>query len=129
MPRRFDFWDLVALIAEEISDLAGHSRHNGGVEESIKAGKQECADNHGNEDFHAGIDVALCLVGHNCGLNLDRCGINLVLDFLEHIFYLLTFLFYFFLFLIAAITPTAIMTMTTAITVTTAAVLTACDET
>ncbi len=95
MPRRFDFWGLVALIAEEISNLAGHSRHDGAVEESIKTGKQECADDDGDEDFYAGIDIALCLVGHNCGLNLDRCGIDLILDFLEHIFYLLTFLFLF----------------------------------
>jgi len=49
---------LSALEVEKILDLLSHGGHDGGVEECVEAAEQESADNHGDEDLNAGIDVA-----------------------------------------------------------------------
>jgi len=62
---------LSALEVEKILDLLSHGGHDGGVEECVEAAEQESADNHGDEDLNAGIDVAFCLYVFDCGLGTD----------------------------------------------------------
>ena len=56
-------------VVEQIVDLGSQSRHDVSIKQRIQTGEQECADYDGNEDFHAGIDIALRLLGSDCGLN------------------------------------------------------------
>ena len=48
-----------ALEVEQVGDLGGHSRHDGGIEQSIQTGEQECTDYNGDQDLHTGINVTL----------------------------------------------------------------------
>ena len=47
----------LALEVEEFLDLLRYGGHNGGVEERIETGKQECTDNNGDQNLDTGIDV------------------------------------------------------------------------
>ena len=72
-----------ALVIEELLDLLSHSGHDGGVEERIETCEQECADDNGDEDLNAGIDVAFSLHVLDCGLGADCHFGCLVLDISE----------------------------------------------
>ena len=62
---------LSALEVEELLNLLSHGRHDGGVEERIETCEQECADNDGDEDLDAGVDVAFSLYVFDCGLGTN----------------------------------------------------------
>ena len=90
----FVSYGLVAGVVEEILNLGGHSRHNGAVKECVETGEQERTDNDGDEDLHAGIDVALSFLGSDSRLRSDDGVIRLVLDGVEklsHLFLPLSF--------------------------------------
>ena len=74
---------LSALVIEELLDLLSHSGHDGGVEERIETCEQECADDDGDEDLNAGIDVAFSSYVLDCGLGTDGHFGCLVLDISE----------------------------------------------
>ena len=81
----------VTVVVKERSDSVGDCGHNVGLEKRIQTGKQERADNNGNEDFHAGIDIALCLFAFKCafrfackGIGLAGCVLEPAFDSLNH---------------------------------------------
>ena len=85
---------LSALVVEEVSDLLGYSGHDGGVEKGVETREEQRADDNGNEDLDAGVDVAFCLLGFEGGLCLDSEGVDAILNLGEHVFVpYLTFLF------------------------------------
>ena len=51
-----------AVVVKETFDLLRNSRHNGAVEQRVQTGKQKSADDDGDENLHAGIDVAFYIV-------------------------------------------------------------------
>ena len=80
-PRHFI---LLSLVIEELGDLLGHGGHDGGIEESVETGKEQCADNNGDKDLDTGVNVAFGLLGSDSGLHAD-CGIgNGVLNLSKH---------------------------------------------
>ena len=77
---------LSAAKAEKLGDLASHGGHDGCVEQRIQTAEEQCADDNCDQNLNAGIDIALSLlVGHGA-LGGNDCGIDLILDFLKHIF-------------------------------------------
>ena len=79
----------LACVIEQALNLGRYGRHNGGVKEYIQTAEQERADNNGDENFYAGVNIALRLLAGDSGANGGNCGAYLVSDFLEHIFYLI----------------------------------------
>ena len=81
------------MVVEQILHLLGDGGHNGVVEERIETCEQESADNNGDQDLDAGIDVAFGLNVVNGGLGADGELIELVLDFVEKLshFFLTSF--------------------------------------
>ena len=79
----------LACVIEQALNLGRYGRHNGGVKERIQTAEQECADNNGDENFYAGVNIALRLLAGDSGADGGNCGIYLISDFLEHIFYLI----------------------------------------
>lgn len=53
---------LLTGVIEQCVDFRGKSRDDVGVEQCVETGKQECADNYGDENLHAGINIAFCLL-------------------------------------------------------------------
>ena len=57
----------LTVIIKQTGDLFGHLRHDRPIEERIQAGQQQCADDYGNQNLDAGVDIALCSgTGNNC---------------------------------------------------------------
>ena len=79
----------LARVIEQALNLGRYGGHNGGVKEHIQTAEQERPDNNGDENFYAGVNIALRLLAGNSGTDGGNCGIYLVSDFLEHIFYLI----------------------------------------
>ena len=79
----------LARVIEQALNLGRYGRHNGGVKEYIQTAEQERADNNGDENFYAGVNITLRLLAGDSGTDGGNCGIYLVSDFLEHIFYLI----------------------------------------
>ncbi len=76
----------LACIIEQALNLGRYGRHNGGVKEHIQTCEQERSDDNGNENFYAGVNIALSLLAGDSGANGGNCGVYLVSDLLEHIF-------------------------------------------
>ena len=76
----------LACVIEQALNLGRYGRHNGGVKEHIRTAEQERADNNGDENFYAGVNIALSLLAGDSGTDGGNCGIYLVSDFLEHNF-------------------------------------------
>ena len=76
----------LACVIEQALNLGRYSRHNGGVKEHIQTAEQEHTDNNGDENFYAGVNIALSLLAGDSGTDGGNCGIYLVSDFLEHNF-------------------------------------------
>ncbi len=79
----------LACVIEQALNLGRYGRHNGGVKEHIQTAEQERSDNNGDENFYAGVNIALSLLAGDSGTDGGNCGAYLVSDFLEHIFYLI----------------------------------------
>ena len=76
----------LTVIREKLGDLGRYGGHNGGVKEHIQTAEQERSDDNGDENFYAGVDIALSLLAGDSGANGGNCGVYLVSDFLEHKF-------------------------------------------
>ena len=62
-----------AGIAEHFGDLRRQRRNDRRVEQRIQTRKQDTADHNGNDDLHAGIDIALTGYGRKRG----SCAVDL----------------------------------------------------
>jgi len=93
----------LASVVEHLADLGGKSGHDGGVEEEIETCEDDTADYDTDDDFDAGIDIALTGGGLDGGLGRNDCLIELVLDgvneilhvFLPRSFFVFGFWFFF----------------------------------
>ena len=54
----------------------------------LETGEQECTDYDGDEDFYTGINIALRLLGSDCGLNGNSSVLELGLNLLHKIFHI-----------------------------------------
>ena len=79
----------LACVIEQALNLGRYGRHNGGVKEYIQTCEQERSDNNGDENFYAGVNIAFGLLAGDSGADGGNCGVYLVSDLLEHIFYLI----------------------------------------
>ena len=76
----------LACVIEQALNLGRYGRHNGGVKEHIQTCEQERPDNNGDENFYAGVNIALRLLAGDSGADGGNCGVYLVSDLLEHNF-------------------------------------------
>ena len=76
----------LACVIEQALNFGRYGGHNGGVKEHIQTAEQERSDDNGDENFYAGVDIALSLLAGDSGANSGNCGVYLVSDFLEHNF-------------------------------------------
>ena len=76
----------LARVIEQALNLGRYGRHNGGVKEHIQTCEQERPDDNGDENFYAGVNIALRLLAGDSGANGGNCGVYLVSDLLEHKF-------------------------------------------
>ena len=76
----------LARVIEQALNLGRYGRHNGGVKERIQTCEQERSDDNGDENFYAGVNIALRLLAGDGCTNGANCGIYLVSDLLEHNF-------------------------------------------
>ena len=77
----------LARVIEQALNLGRYGRHNGGVKEHIQTCEQERADNNGDENFYAGVNIALRLLAGDSGANGGNCGVYLVSDFRLQLLY------------------------------------------
>ena len=76
----------LACVIEQALNLGCYGRHNGSVKEHIQTAEQERSDDNGNENFYAGVNIALSLLAGDSGANGGNSGVYLVSDLLEHKF-------------------------------------------
>ena len=73
----------MTVVVEQSLNLARYGRHDGTVEQRIQTGEQESADNDGDQDLDAGIDLAFRLLVGDEGLCGNDSGVSLVADGVE----------------------------------------------
>ena len=73
----------MTVVVEQSLDFTRHRRHDRAVKQRVQTGKEQSADNDGDEDFDAGIDVALGLLVGDKGLGGNDSGVILVADLTE----------------------------------------------
>lgn len=79
-------------VIEHFADLGAESGQDRGLEESVKTGKDDTADDYADNDFHASVDIALTCGGFDgCLDGRDRLA-KLVLDGFEKLFHVLNYL-------------------------------------
>ena len=74
-------------VVEHALDLGSQSGDDGGVEECVETCEEDAANDHTDDDLHAGVDIALTgggLDGSSCG---DDGGVALVLDGVDKLFH------------------------------------------
>lgn len=76
----------LARVIEQALNLGRYGGHNGGIKEYIQTCEQERPDDNGDENFYAGVNIALSLLAGDSGANSGNCGVYLVSDLLEHKF-------------------------------------------
>ena len=82
-------------VIEHFADLGAEAGQDRGLEESVKTGKDDTADDYTDDDFHTGVDIALscggfdsCLDGHDCLVELIPDGFEKLLHVLITSFFL-----------------------------------------
>ena len=76
-------------VIEHFADLGAEAGQDRGLEESIKTGKDDTADDYADDDFHTGVDIALTGGGFDgCLDGRDRLA-KLVPDGFEKLFHVL----------------------------------------
>ena len=79
-------------VIEHFADLGAEAGQDRGLEESVKTGKDDTADDYTDDDFHTGVDIALTCGGlDGCLDGRDRL-VELVLDGIEKLFHVLNYL-------------------------------------
>ena len=82
-------------VIEHFADLGAEAGQDRGLEESVKTGKDDTADDYADDDFHTGVDIALtcggldgCLDGRDCLVELIPDGFEKLLHVLITSFFL-----------------------------------------
>ena len=82
-------------VIEHFADLGAETGQDRGLEESVKTGKDDTADDYADDDFHTGVDIALtcggldgCLDGRDCLVELIPDGFEKLLHVLITSFFL-----------------------------------------
>ena len=84
-------------VIEHFADLGAETGQDRGLEESVKTGKDDTADDYADDDFHTGVDIALAGGGFDgCLDGRDRLA-KLVPDGFEKLFHVLITSFFLFL--------------------------------
>ena len=79
-------------VIEHFADLGAETGQDRGLEESVKTGKDDTADDYADDDFHTGVDIALTCDGLYGCLDGCKCLAQLVLDGIEKLFHVLNYL-------------------------------------
>ena len=85
-------------VIEHFADLGAEAGQDRGLEESVKTGKDDTADDYADDDLHARVDIALTGGGLDGGLGRNDCLVELVLDAVDeilHVFFTSFFLCFF----------------------------------
>ena len=76
-------------VIEHFADLGAEAGQDRGLEESVKTGKDNTADDYADDDFHTGVDIALTCGGFDgCLYGRDRLA-KLVPDGFEKLLHVL----------------------------------------
>ena len=76
-------------VIEHFADLGAEAGQDRGLEESVKTGKDNTADDYADDDFYTGVDIALTCGGlDGCLDSRDRLA-KLVPDGFEKLFHVL----------------------------------------
>lgn len=82
-------------VIEHFADLGAEAGQDRGLEESVKTGKDDTADDYADNDFYTGVDIALtcggldgCLDGRDCLVELIPDGFEKLLHVLITSFFL-----------------------------------------
>lgn len=76
-------------VIEHFADLGAEAGQDRGLEESVKTGKDDTADDYADDDFHTGVDIALTCGGlYGCLDGRDRLA-KLVPDGFEKLLHVL----------------------------------------
>ena len=82
-------------VIEHFADLGAEAGQDRGLEESVKTGKDDTADDYADNDLHARVDIALtcggldgCLDGRDCLVELIPDGFEKLLHVLITSFFL-----------------------------------------
>ena len=82
-------------VIEHFADLGAETGQDRGLEESVKTGKDDTADDYADDDFYTGVDIALtcggldgCLDGRDCLVELIPDGFEKLLHVLITSFFL-----------------------------------------
>ena len=73
----------MTVVVEQSLDFARHRRHDRTVKQRVQTGEEQSADDHGDQDFNAGIDVTLGLLVGDKGFGGNDGGVSLVTDLTE----------------------------------------------
>ena len=79
-------------VIEHFADLGAEAGQDCGLEESVKTGQDDTADDYADDDLHARVDIALTCGGFDgCLDGRDRL-VELVPDGFEKLFHVLNYL-------------------------------------
>ena len=76
-------------VIEHFADLGAEAGQDRGLEESVKTGKDDTADDYADDDFYTGVDIALTCGGLDGRLDGRDCLVELIPDGFEkllHVF-------------------------------------------
>ena len=79
-------------VIEHFADLGAEAGQDRGLKESVKAGKDNTADDYADDDFHTGVDIALTCGGLDGCFDGCSCLVELVPDGFEKLFHVLNYL-------------------------------------
>ena len=76
-------------VIEHFADLGAEAGQDRGLEESVKTGKDDTADDYTDDDFHTGVDIALSCGGFDSCLDGRDCLVELIPDGFEKLLHVL----------------------------------------
>ena len=78
-----------ARVIEHFADLGAEAGQDRGLEESVKTGKDNTADDYADDDFYTGVDIALTGGGFDSCLDGRDRLVELILDGFEKLLHVL----------------------------------------
>ena len=76
-------------VIEHFADLGAEAGQDRGLEESVKTGKDDTADDYADDNFHTGVDIALSCGGFDSCLDGRGCLVELIPDGFEKLLHVL----------------------------------------
>ena len=76
-------------VIEHFADLGAESGQDRGLEESVKTGQDDTADDYADDDLHARVDIALTCGGFDSCLDGRDRLVELILDGFEKLLHVL----------------------------------------